>query len=89
MFIEESDYLEAIMKDYRLEPPEYPEPPVCPICGSNFYKEIYLGPEGVVGCDDCVEWLPAEEWWEELGIEGEEEEYDWEEENREEEWEED
>ena len=24
------------------------------------------GPDGVVGCDDCVAWLPAEEWWEEL-----------------------
>ena len=79
----------ANMKDYRLEPPEYPEPPVCPVCGSSFYRDIYIGPEGVVGCDDCVEWLPAEEWWEELGIEGVEEEYDWEEDDCEEEWEED
>ena len=84
MFIEESVYMEAIMKDYRLEPPEYPEPPVCPICGSNFYKEIYLGPEGVVGCDDCVEWMPAEEWWEELEEEKEAEMY-----SQDEEWRED
>ena len=54
------------LKDYRPEPPEYPEPPVCPICGSSFYRDIYRGPDGVVGCDECVEWLPAEEWWEEL-----------------------
>ena len=49
------------LKDYRLEPPEYPEPPVCPICGCSFYRDIYRGPDGVVGCDDCVEWLPAAE----------------------------
>ena len=71
------------MKDYRLEPPEYPEPPVCPICGSSFYRDIYIGPEGVGGCDDCVEWLPAEEWWDELEIEREEEESSWEEDWRE------
>ena len=72
------------MKERNMEPPEYPELPVCPVCGSSFYRDIYLGPEGVVGCDDCVEWMPAEEWWEELGIESEEEEYDWEEDDREE-----
>ena len=75
------------MKERNMEPPEYPEPPVCPICGSSFYRDIYLGPEGVVGCDDCIEWMPAEEWWEELGIESEEEEYDWEEDDYEEDWE--
>ena len=72
------------MKDYRLEPPEYPEPPVCPVCGSSFYRDIYLGPEGVVGCDDCIEWMPAEEWWEELEEEKEAEMY-----SQDEEWRED
>ena len=75
------------MKERNMEPPEYPELPVCPVCGSSFYRDIYLGPEGVVGCDDCIEWMPAEEWWEELGIESEEEEYDWEEDDYEEDWE--
>ena len=54
------------LKDYRLEPPEYPEPPACPACGSETYHDIYIGTEGVVGCDECVRALPAEEWWEEL-----------------------
>ena len=72
------------MKDYRLEPPEYPEPPVCPVCGSSFYKDIYIGQEGVVGCDDCIEWMPAEEWWEELEEEKEAEMY-----SQDEEWSED
>lgn len=72
------------MKDHKLEPPEYPEPPVCPICGSSFYRDIYIGPEGVVGCDDCVEWMPAEEWWEELEEEKEAEMY-----SQDEEWRED
>ena len=72
------------MKDYRLEPPEYPEPPVCPVCGSSFYRDIYLGPEGVVGCDDCIEWMPAEDWWEELEEEKEAEMY-----SQNEEWRED
>jgi hypothetical protein len=36
------------------------------VCGSSFYRDIYRGPDGVVGCDECVRWLSAEEWWEEL-----------------------
>ena len=54
------------IKDYRLEQPEYPEPPACPACGSETYHDIYIGTEGVVGCDECVRTLPAEEWWAEL-----------------------
>ena len=54
------------LKDYRLEPPEYPEPPACPACGSETYHDIYIGTEGVVGCDECVCTLSAEEWWAEM-----------------------
>ena len=54
------------IKDYRPEPPEYPEPPACPICGSTTYRDVYEGEDGIVGCDECVRWLSAEEWWEEL-----------------------
>ena len=74
------------MKDYKPYPPEYLDPPVCPVCGSSFYRDIYKSRDGVVGCDDCVDWLTAEEWWEELELEREEEEYDWEE-DRKEDWE--
>ncbi len=55
-----------MIKDYRLEPPAYPEPPVCPVCGSNTYHDVYKGEGGIVGCDECVMWIPAEEWWEEM-----------------------
>lgn len=54
------------IKDYRLEPQGYPEPPACPICGSTTYQDVYEGEDGIVGCDECVRWLSAEEWWEEL-----------------------
>ena len=54
------------LKDYRLEPPEFRQGPACPLCGSETYHDIYIGTEGVVGCDECVRILPAEEWWEEL-----------------------
>ena len=54
------------IKDYRPEPPESPEPPACPVCGSTTYQDVYEGEDGIVGCDECVRWLSAEEWWEEL-----------------------
>ena len=40
--------------------------PVCPVCGSTTYQDVYEGEDGIVGCDECVRWLSAEEWWEEL-----------------------
>ena len=57
-----------MIKDYRLEPPAYPEPPVCPVCGSNTCHDVYKGEDGIVGCDECVMWIPAEEWWEEMEL---------------------
>ncbi len=63
------------LKDYRLEPPEYPEQPACLACGSTTYHDIYKGKDGIVGCDECVTWLPAEEWWEELEEEYRSEDY--------------
>ena len=54
------------MKDYLLDPPEDAEVPECPRCGTTWYTEIYLGDEGVVGCDKCVRTVPYDEWWYEL-----------------------
>ena len=54
------------LPDYRLEPPEAPDPPACPICGSTMYSEIFLNGNDVLGCDYCVRVLDAAEWWEDL-----------------------
>ena len=61
-----------VIPDYKLEPPSYPDPPACPVCGSTTYIDIYKGDGEVIGCDDCVKYIPAEEWWDELEEEKEE-----------------
>lgn len=55
--------MRTVLLDYKLDPPEYPDPPGCPVCGSTEYAEIYKGEDGVVGCDVCVRCISAEEWW--------------------------
>ena len=45
------------------------------ISGAATYHDIYKGKDGIVGCDECVTWLPAEEWWEELEEEYRSEDY--------------
>ena len=66
------------MKDYRIEPPVVAETPACPRCGSTFYEDVYKADCGVViGCDECVWRVPAEEWWDEIAEELEEERWEW------------
>ena len=61
------------MKDYMLDPPEYPDPPECPICHSDLYDEIFKDINGeVCGCSECIEILTDEEWW----LEFEEEDFE-------------
>ncbi len=58
--------MRTVLPDYKLEPPAYPDPPACPVCGSTTYIDICKGYDGVIGCDNCVKYIPAEEWWDEL-----------------------
>ena len=59
------------MQEY-LDPPEYPEPPECPICGSTIYDYIYKDiNDEICGCSDCVYVLNACEWMDELEQENE------------------
>lgn len=40
-----------------LEPPPWPAPPVCPVCGSDcehFVRRAWP-PYEIVGCDECME----------------------------------
>lgn len=54
------------MKDYMLDPPELPNVPECPKCHGINYTMIYIGDEGVVGCDACIRRITDEDWWYEL-----------------------
>ena len=49
-----------ILKDYRLDPP------ACPVCGSTLYTEIFENDTGIVGCDECISRISAEDWLEKL-----------------------
>lgn len=62
------------LRDYRLEPPEAPAAPPCPVCGSDMYDTIYENGDGIVGCDICISHMSAEDWWEELEKQQREEE---------------
>ena len=54
------------MREY-LDPPEYAEPPECPICRSTTYDYIYKDiNDEICGCSDCVYVMRSYEWWEEL-----------------------
>lgn len=53
------------VSDYRLEPPNPPAYPSCPICGSELYDYIVEDAYGdVVGCSECVKHKTAEEYME-------------------------
>lgn len=54
------------MINLSMEPPEYSDAPECPVCGSTLYATIYRNDDGIVGCDDCISSIDAEDWWEEL-----------------------
>lgn len=46
---------------YGPDPPE-PEYPECPVCGSEC-EDIYYSTDGdIVGCDDCIKKVDANEW---------------------------
>lgn len=59
------------MREFWLDPPEPPDWPECPVCGSTLYATIYRNDDGIVGCDDCISSIDAEDWWEELAEEDE------------------
>ena len=59
------------LPDYRLDPPEPKTIPECPYCGSTDYADVYKRDGAVCGCDVCLAWLPAEEWWYELSLDDE------------------
>lgn len=50
--------------EYWLEPPEY-ENPICPVCGSECETLIATLNREVLGCDQCLRFEDAAEWWEE------------------------
>lgn len=53
------------LRDYMLDPPEPKKLPRCPKCGADDYSEIYIGEDGIQGCDECVSVRDAVEYWEE------------------------
>ncbi|MBP3208389.1 MAG: hypothetical protein J6M64_00580 [Oscillospiraceae bacterium] len=67
------------MKDHRTEPQVITALPACPNCGSVLYDAVYKDCSGVIGCDECLWRIPAEEWLDELEEKREEERYEWEE----------
>ena len=64
------------MKERSTEPPVYPAMPACPNCGSVLYDAVYKDCSGVIGCDECLWRIPAEEWLDELEEKREEERYE-------------
>ena len=79
VFNGEINCLEDNMKEKSTEPPVITALPACPNCGSVLYEAVYKDCNGVVGCDECLWRIPAEEWLDELEEELEEERYEWEE----------
>ena len=67
------------MKEKSTEPPVITALPACPNCGSVLYDAVYKDCSGVIGCDECLWRIPAEEWLDELEEELEEGRYEWEE----------
>ena len=54
------------MKEKSTEPPVITALPACPNCGSVLYDAVYKDCSGVIGCDECLWRIPAEEWLDEL-----------------------
>ena len=50
------------MREFWLDPPEYPDPPECPICRCDA-DEFYFDANGdIVGCDCCITCRSAAEY---------------------------
>lgn len=60
------------MREYWLDPPEPPEYPPCPCCGSDSYESLIVGDEEIVGCSDCLMVKDAGDYWAEKAEEAKE-----------------
>lgn len=49
--------------EYWLEPPEY-ENPECPVCGSECETIVSSLNGEVLGCNECLHFEDAFDWWE-------------------------
>lgn len=61
------------ISDFRLEPPDPPKYPDCPICGTGMYDYLIEDKYGdIVGCNECTKVLTSEEYLEDLQTNAEE-----------------